>query len=359
MQLFSSAGDQMRILQQWHVLCCRNIRGGLQDLCVHCIFAHDRCLGYHWTHWTTQFLKSWMQTLHMFETFEMSLCLATFTDRTRETFWAAARLQGLVRVYDLRSSRPISERDHMILARPLCIFFSSVRTCYAATGNRYLLMFVCTVFEWNQPGVLVCARNDYAISSLCFHSRGPESSDLLVASADKSSIKVPWMRHHTGKIYWNSDCFSHSIACGCMIARHKSVFSIFLPQKSALADTRCFMMPVLSAAPSMVSHDHSSNNQQVWAATSGRMVASVESPSATWPRVGWSVLNVLRFWCNRESLNVFEQRSFKLLAVKVVNQITFYPNSGMIFAANDQSTLVSTLWRASRFVRRHVLRCIK
>ena len=33
-------------------------------------------------------------------------------------------------------------------------------------------------------------RNDYAISSLCFHSRGAESSDLLVASADRNSIKA-------------------------------------------------------------------------------------------------------------------------------------------------------------------------
>lgn len=96
-------------------------------------------------------------------------------------YFAAGTSEGLVRVYDLRSSRPIAERDHM---------------------------------------------NDYAISSLCFHSRGAESSDLLVASADRNSIKV-------------------------------------------------------------------------WAATTGRMVASIESPS-------------------------------------VVNQITFYPNSGMIFAANDQ-----------------------
>ena len=148
--------------------------------------------------------------------------------------------------------------------------------------------------------VFLCARNDYAISSLCFHSRGPESSDLLVASADKSSIKVP-MRHRTGKHgkpYWNnleqsgtvivSLCFSQSIASGC-IAQQKSIFFIFLPQKrvlDGLAATRCLMMFVLSAAQSMASHDYSSNNQQVWAATSGRMVASVESPSATWPHVG-------------------------------------------------------------------------
>ena len=46
--------------------------------------------------------------------------------RTCDTFWSAAWLQGLVRVYDLRSSRPISERDHMILDYlDLCIFFSS------------------------------------------------------------------------------------------------------------------------------------------------------------------------------------------------------------------------------------------
>ena len=33
-------------------------------------------------------------------------------------------------------------------------------------------------------------RNDYEITSLCFHSRGAESSDLLVASADAKSIKA-------------------------------------------------------------------------------------------------------------------------------------------------------------------------
>ncbi|CAJ1413375.1 unnamed protein product [Effrenium voratum] len=103
-------------------------------------------------------------------------------------FFAAGTSEGLVRVYDLRSSRPIAERDHM---------------------------------------------NDYAISSLCFHSRGPESSDLLVASADKKSIKI-------------------------------------------------------------------------WGATNGRIAASMESPA-------------------------------------VVNQIAFYPNSGMLFAANDTQRLCGLL----------------
>eukprot|EP00931_Biecheleriopsis_adriatica_P041216 TRINITY_DN23588_c0_g1_i1.p1 TRINITY_DN23588_c0_g1~~TRINITY_DN23588_c0_g1_i1.p1 ORF type:complete len:540 (-),score=149.68 TRINITY_DN23588_c0_g1_i1:117-1736(-) len=60
-------------------------------------------------------------------------------------YFAAGTSEGVVRVYDVRSSRPLTERDHM---------------------------------------------NDYAITSLCFHSRGTESSDLLVASADKKSVKV-------------------------------------------------------------------------------------------------------------------------------------------------------------------------
>ncbi|CAE7565630.1 nol10 [Symbiodinium sp. CCMP2456] len=60
-------------------------------------------------------------------------------------FFAAGTSEGIVRVYDLRSSRPLAQRDHM---------------------------------------------NDYAITSLCFHGCGPESSDLLVASSDKKSIKV-------------------------------------------------------------------------------------------------------------------------------------------------------------------------
>mmetsp|Transcript_66703 Transcript_66703/g.157069 ORF Transcript_66703/g.157069 Transcript_66703/m.157069 type:complete len:528 (-) Transcript_66703:110-1693(-) len=99
-------------------------------------------------------------------------------------FFAAGTSEGLVRVYDLRSSRPLAERDHM---------------------------------------------NDYAITSLCFHSCGSESSDLLIASADKKSIKV-------------------------------------------------------------------------WGATSGAVKASVESQS-------------------------------------VVNQVTFYPHSGLLFAANDHQRI--------------------
>lgn len=54
---------------------------------------------------------------------------------------AAGTAGGVVRVYDVRSSRPLSERDHM---------------------------------------------NGYPIKSVCFH----EHDDLLVASADKKSIKV-------------------------------------------------------------------------------------------------------------------------------------------------------------------------
>lgn len=60
-------------------------------------------------------------------------------------FFAAGTSEGVVRVYDVRSSKPLAERDHM---------------------------------------------NDQAITSLCFHSRGVESSDLLVTSSDKKSVKV-------------------------------------------------------------------------------------------------------------------------------------------------------------------------
>jgi len=60
-------------------------------------------------------------------------------------FFAAGTSEGVVRVYDVRSSLPLAERDHM---------------------------------------------NGYEITSLCFHQRGAESSDLLVGSTDKKSVKV-------------------------------------------------------------------------------------------------------------------------------------------------------------------------
>mmetsp|Transcript_23934 Transcript_23934/g.74475 ORF Transcript_23934/g.74475 Transcript_23934/m.74475 type:complete len:539 (+) Transcript_23934:90-1706(+) len=60
--------------------------------------------------------------------------------------FAAGTAAGIVRVYDVRSSRPLAERDHM---------------------------------------------NGYSIRSVCFHSRGMDASDeVLVASADCKSIKV-------------------------------------------------------------------------------------------------------------------------------------------------------------------------
>lgn len=95
--------------------------------------------------------------------------------------FAAGTSSGVVRVYDVRSSRPITERDHM---------------------------------------------NGYPIRSLCFHTKGVESTDLIVGSADRRSIKV-------------------------------------------------------------------------WGATTGTLVATVESSA-------------------------------------VLNHLTFYPNSGLFFAANDQ-----------------------
>lgn len=95
--------------------------------------------------------------------------------------FAAGTDKGLVRVYDVRSSRPIAERDHM---------------------------------------------NGFRIRSVAFHSRGNNSSDLLVGSADAKAVKI-------------------------------------------------------------------------WEATSGKMVASAESKST-------------------------------------INQVVFYPNSGMFFTANDQ-----------------------
>jgi len=52
---------------------------------------------------------------------------------------------GIVRVYDIRSSRPLAERDHM---------------------------------------------NGYGIRSVCFHSGGNDSHELLVASADKKAVKI-------------------------------------------------------------------------------------------------------------------------------------------------------------------------
>merc|ERR1740121_803825 len=95
--------------------------------------------------------------------------------------FAAGTDKGLVRVYDVRSSRPIAERDHM---------------------------------------------NGFRIRSVAFHSRGNNSSDLLVGSADARAVKI-------------------------------------------------------------------------WEAGSGKMVSSVESKST-------------------------------------INQLVFYPNSGMFFTANDQ-----------------------
>merc|ERR1719203_2138412 len=52
---------------------------------------------------------------------------------------------GVIRVYDVRSSRPLAERNHM---------------------------------------------NGFKIRSVSFHARGPDSSDLLVGSADAKSVKV-------------------------------------------------------------------------------------------------------------------------------------------------------------------------
>mmetsp|Transcript_63472 Transcript_63472/g.182194 ORF Transcript_63472/g.182194 Transcript_63472/m.182194 type:complete len:535 (-) Transcript_63472:80-1684(-) len=66
---------------------------------------------------------------------------------------AAGTSSGLVRVFDVRSSKPLAARDHM---------------------------------------------NGFAIRSLSFHIRGPESTDLLVGSADSKSVKI-W-EATTGKI---------------------------------------------------------------------------------------------------------------------------------------------------------------
>jgi len=97
---------------------------------------------------------------------------------------AAGTAAGVVRVYDVRSSKPLAQRDHM---------------------------------------------NGFAIRSVAFHTRGPDSSDLLVGSADSKSVKI-------------------------------------------------------------------------WEATSGKIAASVESKNT-------------------------------------INQLTFYPNSGMFFTANDQQRI--------------------
>eukprot|EP00413_Alexandrium_margalefii_P014382 CAMPEP_0204528780 /NCGR_PEP_ID=MMETSP0661-20131031/9712_1 /ASSEMBLY_ACC=CAM_ASM_000606 /TAXON_ID=109239 /ORGANISM="Alexandrium margalefi, Strain AMGDE01CS-322" /LENGTH=536 /DNA_ID=CAMNT_0051534777 /DNA_START=30 /DNA_END=1640 /DNA_ORIENTATION=- len=59
--------------------------------------------------------------------------------------FAAGTSSGLIRVYDVRSSKALAERDHM---------------------------------------------NGFAIRSVSFHTRGLESSELLVASADSRAIKV-------------------------------------------------------------------------------------------------------------------------------------------------------------------------
>jgi len=59
--------------------------------------------------------------------------------------FAAGTSTGLIRVYDVRSSRALAERDHM---------------------------------------------NGYPIRSVVFHTRGMDSEELLVASADRRSIKV-------------------------------------------------------------------------------------------------------------------------------------------------------------------------
>uniref|UniRef100_A0A6U6ICA2 Uncharacterized protein n=1 Tax=Zooxanthella nutricula TaxID=1333877 RepID=A0A6U6ICA2_9DINO len=60
-------------------------------------------------------------------------------------FFAAGTAAGVVRVYDIRSSKPLCERDHM---------------------------------------------NGFAIRSVSFHTRGPDSKDLLVGSADQKSVKI-------------------------------------------------------------------------------------------------------------------------------------------------------------------------
>lgn len=59
--------------------------------------------------------------------------------------FAAGTDSGVVRVYDVRSSKPLAERDH---------------------------------------------RNGFKIKSVAFHTRGPDSADLLVGSCDQRSVKI-------------------------------------------------------------------------------------------------------------------------------------------------------------------------
>jgi len=68
-------------------------------------------------------------------------------------FFAAGTASGVVRVFDIRSSKPMSQRDH---------------------------------------------NNGFAIKTVTFHSKGSDFKDLMVGSADKKSVKV-W-EAGTGKI---------------------------------------------------------------------------------------------------------------------------------------------------------------
>jgi len=107
---------------------------------------------------------------------------------------------GIVRVYDVRSSRPLRERDHM---------------------------------------------NGYAIKSVSFHSRGAQSEDLLVASADSRSIKI-----------WNAD----SGALAASVESHHTINQLeFVPNSGlffAANDQNrigVFFVPTLGLAPSWCS----------------------------------------------------------------------------------------------------------
>lgn len=121
-----------------------------------------------------------------------------------------------------------------------CAFSSvlSVRTCYAAMGNRYLWVSVCTVFEnirikstWQS--YLTCFIMLHH-ASLYFSVQGmtTQSHPFVFTAADRNHLTCSWhlqirvpsryqcgivlanMANPTGTI-WNSDCFSMFLSVNC------------------------------------------------------------------------------------------------------------------------------------------------
>ena len=159
--------------------------------------------------------------------------------RTCDTFWSAAWLQGLVRVYDLRSSRPISERDHMILdlhVHFLQFWVSAPAMLQWATDTcGCQCVQYSKIFESNQPDSHIWHASSCFIMLLCISLCKEWLRNLIpfvFTAADRNHLTCSWhlqirvpsryqcgivlanMANPTGTI-WNSDCFSMFLSVNC------------------------------------------------------------------------------------------------------------------------------------------------